>query len=586
MELNPLAIRVRLFDPTRWLALFDPWLPKLFHPALLVLWLLAVLPALLLAAAHWQELRAFAVSHLDTPRYLLIAWIAYPIIKAVHELGHALAVRRWGGEVHDIGFTMFVLVPVPYVDASSASGFPYRSQRALVSAIGIMIELLFAALALYVWLSAQPGWVHDIAFSVMLISGVSTLVFNGNPLLRFDGYHLLCDLFDLPNLDTRSRAWWKSLIQRRIFKMDAVLPPLAGGERKWMLGYAPLALAYRCYISLLVVWWVAAKSVLFSLVVALAAVWMLLVMPLAGLAGEIGNFPQAGIRRRARLIVGGAVAVILIGLLLVPMPFGAVAQAVVSLPEQAQVRAETEGFLSELKVRDGDQVAAGQVLAVLDAPDLLARQAEAQSRVVALQVQQFNAMRKDPVRVNDLGQALVHAEAELAQIEAQVAKLEIRSQIAGRMVMVRQDDLPDTLLKKGQPLGYILAPGELIVRAVVPHEDGTLVGERFRSAQVWLTERPGEIFPGRLRRDAPAATFTLPDAALADQNGGNIVTDPADTLHLRALQPFFLFDVAISQSATPHIGGRAWVRFDFGYQPLAFQWAHRLHQLFLQHLDS
>jgi putative peptide zinc metalloprotease protein len=586
LELNPLAVRVRLFDPSRRLAVFDAWLARLFRPATFAAWLAVVVPALLLAAAHWAELRAFAAAHVDTPRYLLIAWLAYPIIKAAHEMGHALAVRRWGGEVHDVGFTLFVLIPVPYVDASAASAFTRRRQRAVVSAVGIMVELFVAALALFVWLNVQPGWVRDTAFVVMLIAAVSTVVFNGNPLLRFDGYHLMCDLVDLPNLDSRSRAWWSNVIRRHVFKIAAPALPLATGERKWMILYAPLAWFYRLYVGLLIVLWIATASALLAGIVAATVVIMLILMPCATFVRGVMHAAESAQRKRALRILAGAGAGTLAALTLLPLPYGTVSPGVVWLPEQAQVRAETEGFVREVRVRDGEAVAPKQLLAVLDDPALLASQAEANARLAALRVRHFHAQQADRVQMQNLVQAIAHAEAELARIEARVAQLEIRSRMAGRMVMARPDDLPGTFLKKGQLLGHVLAPGELIVRAAVPHEDAALVQQRAGAARVWLNERPGHMVQGQLRGEIPAATFTLPTPALADRNGGPVLTDPADREHVRTLQPMFMIDIALPQGETQRVGGRAWVRFDLGSEPLAFQWAQTLRQLLLQHFDT
>jgi putative peptide zinc metalloprotease protein len=271
---------------------------------------------------------------------------------------------------------------------------------------------------------------------------------------------------------------------------------------------------------------------------------------------------------------------------LVPAPYGTVAPAVVWLPEQAQVRAESEGFVREVRVRDGEPVAPGQLLAVLDDPVLRASQAEIKARLMSLQVRHFYAQQGDRVQVRNWVQAIAHAEAELERIETRIAQLEIRSRIAGRMVMARPDDLPGAFLKKGQLLGHVLAPGELIVRAAVPNEDAALVRERTRASRVWLNEKPGGALQGELRREVPAAAFTLPTAALADHNGGPVQTDPADPEHLRTLQPVFMIDVALPQAETQRVGGRAWVRFDFGSEPLAFQWMHALRQLLLEHFAT
>jgi putative peptide zinc metalloprotease protein len=449
-----------------------------------------------------------------------------------------------------------------------------------------MVELFTAALAFYVCLNVQAGWISDCAFVVMLIASVSTVLFNGNPLLRFDGYHLLCDVVDLPNLDTRSRAWWSNLLQRRVFAMDAPAQPLAPGEHKWLLLYAPLALLYRVYIGLLIALWVSVKSTLLGVVTAAAAIFMLVILPGYALVRTITQTAQGVQRQRSlhRLWIVAAVALVL--LTVVPLPYGTVTEAVVWLPEQAEVRAQIDGFVRDLQVRDGDTVNPGQVLAVLDDPVLLAKQAEAHQRLLALRVQYFNTLQSDRLQAQNFFEALAHAEAEATHIDARIAQLEMRSRIAGRMVITRQDDMPGTFLKRGQPLGYVFTPGEIVVRAVVPDEDATLVRSRTRSAAVWLEERPGALLSGRVTRDVPAASFKLPSAALADRNGGTVVTDPADNDHLRTLQPIFTVDVTLPEHAIERIGGRAWVRFDFGPEPLAFQWARAMGQLLLKHFEK
>jgi putative peptide zinc metalloprotease protein len=240
----------------------------------------------------------------------------------------------------------------------------------------------------------------------------------------------------------------------------------------------------------------------------------------------------------------------------------------------------------EVRVRDGDAIAAGQILAVLDDPDLLARQTEAGSRLSALRTEQYSALRNSRTQALGMEQAIAHAEAEVARLEERAAQLTIRSEVAGRMVIVRQDDLPGAFLRKGALLGYVMAPGAPTVRAVVPHADAALVRERTRSVSVRLDDNAGTAVAALLRRDVPAAALKLPSAALSDRNGGAVATDPADNEHLRTLDPFFMFDLDLPETPLHRIGGRAWAYFDFGRTPLAFQWAHSLRQLLIQHFGG
>ena len=581
LAMNPLAIRLKLFDPSRWLDRCAPALPWLFSPLMLLAWLAAVLPALLMVPHHWPELKAFALHHAGTPRFLAIAWLVYPVIKGLHEAGHALAVRRWGGAVREVGLTMFLLMPVPYVDASAASDFTQRSRRAVVSAAGILVELLLAALAFYIWTGVQPGLVRDIAFVTLLTAGLSTLAVNANPLLRFDGYFLLCDLAGLPNLDQRSRAWWSGFLQRRVAGADSAPMALAPGERKWLVLYAPLALAYRLALGIQTMLWGAGKSALLACLLAAALAAAMLAGPLRVAGGIVLQLMRDGSRPRARIAMLLGAAGLLLALVALPLPFGTSVNAVVWLPEQAQVRAATAGVIRELAAGDGMLVQAGQVLAVLEDPELDASRAEASSRLDALLAEQYKLLRSAPAQALGLEQSIAHTQGELARLDEKIGGLVIRSGVSGRLALRRQEDLPGAYLKKGALLGHVLPAGDVTVRALVPHADAALVRERSRAISVWLSDRAAAL-PARMVRDVPAATQMLPSDALSERNGGPPPTDPADKDNLRALESYFLFDVALPNATIERAGARAQVHFDFGNAPLAVQWAHALRQLALR----
>jgi len=210
---NPLAFSMPLFDPSRLLDRLEPALRPLLHPATLALWR----PRCCWAPSPPAQTGRSAGTRGEIPVDGVLPHARLdllPVIKALHELAHALAVRRGGGEVHEMGITLLFFTPAPYVDASAANSFRDRWHRAAVSAAGIMVELGLAAAALFVWLEIEPGLPRDIAFVTLFLCAASSLLFNANPLLRFDGYHLLCDLLDLPNLAVRSQAYWMQQVLR------------------------------------------------------------------------------------------------------------------------------------------------------------------------------------------------------------------------------------------------------------------------------------------------------------------------------------------------------------------------------------
>ena len=169
---------------------------------------------MVLAGVHWPELSENLADRVLAVENLLVMWLCFPVVKFLHELGHAYAVKNGGGEVHEMGIMLLVFTPVPYVDASAASGFRSKWRRALVGAAGMLTEILIAAVFIVVWVAAEPGWLRAIAFNVGLSAGVSTVIFNANPLLRFDGYYILSDLIEVPNLGARGNQYWRYLLER------------------------------------------------------------------------------------------------------------------------------------------------------------------------------------------------------------------------------------------------------------------------------------------------------------------------------------------------------------------------------------
>jgi putative peptide zinc metalloprotease protein len=585
--LNPFAFRVPLGDPTPLLKRLD-WLgAALCNPVTLYIWFAVMALAASAAAANFSALSIHASTYMGTPHYLLLAWVSFPLIKALHELGHALAVRHWGGEVHSTGVSLFVLTPAPYVDASASAGFRARYQRAMVAAIGVMVELAIAAAALGVWLNVQPGLIRDVAFVTMFTASVSTVLFNGNPLLTFDAYYVMCDALDLPNLAARSKTYWTDLLQRIALGVGSPSPVQPGaGEQKWLVLYAPLSVGYRISVSAVIVLWVGAQSLFLGVLASVFIAATVLVMPLyAAVRHVLANAPAGKRRWHARGVVGATAAALVVLLCVVPFPFYTSAAGVIWLPEQAQVRAETDGFVAKIVARDGERVETGQLLVVLTDPVLLAERDKLASQLQEFEADRFATLRSDPYRAQNIEQDIARVQGDIKRADEKLAQLDVRAQMAGALVMPRQQDLQGAFAKRGSILGYVFDRAEIGVRATVSEKDAALVKERTRGVDVRMAEASGERVVAEMVRDIPAATHQLPSAALGDRGGGPYVTDPADKDALRTLEPVVLIDLKLPQKIVQRVGGRAWVRFDHGAEPLAGQGYRRLRQIFLQHFN-
>jgi putative peptide zinc metalloprotease protein len=275
------------------------------------------------------------------------------------------------------------------------------------------------------------------------------------------------------------------------------------------------------------------------------------------------------------------------GLLLfvAPVPLATIAPAVVWLPEQAQVRPEAEGVVTSVAARDGEVVHEGDLLVVLDNPQLHSVHDRLASRLDGLRADHYRLLATDTGAAANLVQRIAATEAELAQTDTRIAALEVRAQVTGTLVMPHQADLIGSFAQRGAALGHVLAPSSMRVRAAVAQDDAELVRHRTRAAEVRLVDAPAARVPATVAQDMPAASNLLPSAALGDLGGGPYATDPKDEQGRRSLEPVFLVDLGVTGLPLERAGGRAWVRFDHGTEPLAVQVVRRATQLFLKHFD-
>ena len=506
----------------------------------------------------------------------------------MHELAHALTIRHFGGTVPTAGFTLLVLVPVPYVDASAANAFP-RAQRVLVSAAGVITELLVAALAFWLWLSVAPGVVRDVALTAFVIGALSSLLINGNPLLRFDGYYAFTDLLDLPNLGARSRRWWQTQIGRCILRTRASQMEVAHGETKWLALYAPASWIFQVLIGWHIVGWIGGLSTALATVAAGTLIVALFIMP-AWRSLRYWLAPDAGRARspaRRRLtIAGGALAAFV---LLVPLPSATTVPGVLTLPDAAFVRADTAGFIAEWLALDGENVVAGQPVARLEDPALRAEANELASQLNALQSRQFGSLLRDPREAGDLRAQIARSASELAEVKARVTGLTLLAGSDGTLAIPHADDLLGTFLARGHTLGHVLKPEMFKVRAVVPNGEAVRVRESTEAVSVRLAATRSSPVPAQIRHFAAGASRSLPDAGLSERFGGPIpvrADESNDGNGHQAADAFFDVELALAYPPTGVVDERVWVRFAHADAPLAIQWGRSARQLLLNFFEG
>ena len=210
-------------------------------------------------------------------------------------MGHAAACKAMGGRSTEIGILMIAAVlPLPYCDATTAWRFPETWRRVLVSLAGMMVELFIASAAAMVWVSTDAGTLHAVAYRTMLLAGVTTIFFNINPLLRYDGYYILSDLLGIPNLAAKSRELWIYLVERFAYGLHGLRPPVVRGAGEvWLLAiYGVLSVPYRVFITISILLMIMTRYA--ELGVALAIIFGIawLIWPLLKGVGYLASSPK------------------------------------------------------------------------------------------------------------------------------------------------------------------------------------------------------------------------------------------------------------------------------------------------------
>ncbi len=581
--LSPLALRIPLFDPDRLLERWLPWYRWLFGPWGAALWLAVVVPSAVLAVVHWNDLAGDMSDRVLAPGNLIAMALVFPLVKLLHELGHACATRAWGGEVHEMGVMLLVLMPIPYVDATAATAFRETRRRVVVGAAGMLVEVFLASVAFFLWLQAEPGLFRAVLYNVMLIAGISTVIFNANPLLRFDGYYIFSDLVQIPNLRQRGQRYLSYLTEAKLFGVRHPEFDASREERRWLAGFTVAAFIYRIFVMVAIALFIATQYFILGVLLALFVVVTSVVWPLAKGIGHVLAHPRLRHRRaRAVAVTGGASALAAAVLFLVPMPLWTLAQGVTWAPADATVFAGADGFVREVAAASGSPVRRGAPLILTEDPllELRIRVLEAQHRLLTIRA--HAELQQDRVRWELTREEIAATAAELALAQERARELAIVAPADGVFLLPSAEDLPDRFVHKGQQVGFVVRPETITVKALVRQEDADLVLARTERVEVKRAGSRFETLQAVMTRQVPQATTRVPNAALSTQSGGMVALDPRDGQTATALQGWFEIELELPATRTHAVGERVFVRFEHGWEPLGFRLYRSVRQLFMK----
>lgn len=588
--LNPISIKIPLWYPDRWFSRQTATALRIYTWTFFVCWLVVIVPAMFLVSSNWEALTANLSDRILSTSNLFILWCTYPIVKAVHEWAHGMAVKAWGGVVREIGLMLIIFMPVPYVDATYSYRFTSKWVRALVAATGIMAELFLGALALFVWLNIESGLVRAFAFNVIFIAGVSSLLVNGNPLMRYDGYYVLTDLIEIPNLSQRAKNYWIYLSDRYLFGAKDAKPPMGyDKERSWLFIYGFIAPIYRVFIIFTLIWFVAQKYFFLGILMAVVSAWMSFGLPIYKGVKHIykGNsLVKKRVQAKQRFYIFSIAIIIL--LTIVPFPFYSVQQGIAWLPESNIIRAKTDGSIESIYVLASSNVNESQQIASLYNDELSQKYDNIQQEMEAITLKMRQAQFSDVQSFYALKSQYDALEKQEELLKHDIDSLEVFSPSQGIWYSESVDEIMGKYYKKGDIIGYVAPKQTQTIRMVVEQDVMNLIQERLQDIEVKSTTDLERNYQAEIVRKTPKAAFELPSAALGINAGGDIVVDPSDNSGIQSVNRVFDIELSINdrqllkQEQPLSFNDRVYVRFDMGYMPLGWQWMIKARQLFLK----
>jgi putative peptide zinc metalloprotease protein len=577
--------RLPLWDPDAFLDAILPLFGWLWSWLGLVLWLGLVSTGLYYVIDQWGHLSDKTQSILD-PENIPLLYLSFAIVKVLHEFGHALSCKKFGqqegsgGEVHTMGVMLLVLTPMPYVDTSSAWALRNKWHRLTIGASGMLVELGVAAVAAIIWAhTSQFTVVRGICYNVMFIASVSTLLFNANPLLRYDGYYVISDLLEIPNFAQRSREYVIYRVKRYAWGLKRLACPAHSfGERVWMSFYGPASVVYRVVILVTILLFLTDRLpkplLVIGILMMFVSMFMWLCMPLLKFLKYLFTSPElARVRTRAMLSTGLFASGVIYLIAGVELPNRTRLAGITEPVESTVIYAAEDGFLDDCLPHGQIVDQPGSVLVDCRNQELAlqAQQIQLQQEMVDCQIRLHREQRKPA-----LVQAFLHQKQVLDRqrnrLNERTERLDRRADHEGIWLARKLDASRGALLPRGAELGQLIRLENIRVRVAASQDVAAqLVAQARPDVAIRLKGRPDVEFAGRIEKILPAGHKQLPAQALSYGAGGSIRTNPQKPEEAAEN----LFEVWITVTAPPaeHLLSkqRVIVRFDLGDQSLTRQ---------------
>jgi len=572
---NFLFIRIPLGSPDYLITRLYPFFRWMLNWTFFSLWLLLLITGFYQVFAQsdrfWQSANQLLTIH--NTIYLVSAWV---IIKIFHELFHGLVCKKYGGYIHQAGILLILFVPIGgYVNATASWKFSSKWQRMHVAVAGIYIELLIASIAAWTWAYSEIGVLNYLAYNIIIIASIGTFFFNMNPLMRFDGYYILVDLVNIPNLYTSGQRYIHYLNQCYLQGRKVTLP--AWSHPNFIKIYGLTALFWRWLIIMSLL--IAATTLFYGagIVLVVISIITLLVLPLVQFFINLSQHPE-GKRIMSRLIIIISLVIGLSILFLTQITYAPhlSAPAIFDYQNAQTIRADSAGFVKHILVKENDTVEKGQVLIKLDNQELLAEKQD-----LTLQVELYHLKRQQYFKQGLMGDYQAESEkikelqTKLLEKTKQVENLTIHAPQSGKIIAQNLSLLQDVYIQRGEVLLTLVDPKQLEIKISIPQQDiDVFRANEGKNVMVYRDGQPFEALPATLVKINPSASQKIFYPALTALAGAYLPIKPksdkqhTDELEHEHLTPRFLGVVHMTNYAIVRAGETAKVVIESPTQTL------------------
>ena len=580
---NILYIKIPIIDPERLLTWMYPYFKWIYTRTFVVLSCLLMLSALTMVISNFTEVkeRLPDFQSFFNWRTIVYFWCSLAIVKIIHEFGHGLTAKHFGGEVHEMGALLLCLTPALYCDVTDSWLLPNKWHRIWISAAGIYVECVLASFATFAWFYSNPGLFNSLMMATMFLCSMNTIMFNANPLMRYDGYYVLADYLEIPNLRVKANQFFSYAFQEKVLGLEVPVQSYMPRTRRWLfLAYAITSFLYRWFVTLSILFFLNRlmkpyKVYSIGIFFAMWGMIPLVIMPVY----QIVKFVRTpGRLRKVKKVRATAFAVstvaLITAILMIPTPLRIKGTLVIAPEAPSRIYANTAGRLVTLAVRDGDMVKKGDLIAQLSNLDKQRERASMQEELELNRVKAAYFSRSKDLEGRRLARQHSTLADELepvvARINDQISHLYLVADRDGQVIGVPKRETTGSWVRPDKAFCEIANPKKLQAQVIIDQGDVDLLqtGSKAWVKIYGLSER---TYRTEIAEIASRNRDEIP-AELSNVGGGEIAAEQdKKTGKIKSVSAVFELLLPLdNEDLSLHVGQRGFAKIDGGTSTLAW----------------